>query len=246
MELDWTIERARDVSLVEVRLRNPAPVARRVRVSNRLDGPVLPPRTHGVPERGWDDGGCETAVPARGRVALGYACRAPSRDPPVELDWTVAVDAEPQAAETPTGAPGASNVADAVRRLGSATPPRDALPAAEIPGAPPDAGESSPREPPEAAPSALRPTSADVPSAVESWLDAVERRIESAERLTEPSVSDAADAMAMLGGLDGVAALEEGVDADARTLRAFAERARELAERGDEAAIPVDAMRRVA
>jgi hypothetical protein len=246
MELHWTIERACDVSLVEVRLRNPAPVARRVRVSNRLDGPVLPPRTHGVPERGWDDRGCETAVPARGRVALGYACRAPSRDPPVELDWTAAVDAEPRAAETPADAPGASGVADAVRRLGSATPPRDALPATEIPDAPPGAEEPSPRDPPEAAPSARRPTSADLSPAVETWLDAVERRIESAERLTEPSVSDATDALAALGGLGGVEAIVAELGDDERKLRAFAERARELAERGEDAEIPVEALRRVA
>ncbi|WP_101295206.1 DUF7857 domain-containing protein [Halegenticoccus soli] len=120
MDLDWTIDSSAGVSLVSVRLRNPTPVDRRVRLRNRLDGPALPPRTEGVPEAGWDADGYETVVPAGERVVAGYACRAPPADPPVE----VTLDERADEVDPPSPAP-----ADAVRRLGRASPPRDAVPA---------------------------------------------------------------------------------------------------------------------
>jgi len=53
------------VTLVTVRLDG-AGVAQRVRLTNRLDGPVWPPRRRGVPAEGWNDDCFETVVPADG------------------------------------------------------------------------------------------------------------------------------------------------------------------------------------
>jgi hypothetical protein len=85
MDLDARVTTAAGVTFVAVRLRNPHPVAQRVRLANRLDGPVLPPRTEGVPEAGWDETGVTAVVPADGTRALGYACPAPPTESPVVL-----------------------------------------------------------------------------------------------------------------------------------------------------------------
>lgn len=74
------------IVLVQVRLYNPDPVEQRVSVRNALDGPVLFPRRRGVAEAGWERDGFVGAVPAAGRRALGYACPASVRTPPIELD----------------------------------------------------------------------------------------------------------------------------------------------------------------
>jgi hypothetical protein len=117
----WTASAADGVVLVGVRLRNPTPVVRAVRVESRLDGSVMPPRSSGVPERGWDDDGFSGVVePGTGR-ALGFAVAAPLERPPVEVvDRGRADDAAAEAdATTP---------AEVCRTLGSPRPPRDAIP----------------------------------------------------------------------------------------------------------------------
>ncbi|RDI71645.1 DUF7857 domain-containing protein [Halopelagius longus] len=123
MNHDCSVESAAGATLVTVRVRNDAPVARRVRVRNRLDGPVCPPRREGVPESGWDEEGYEGVVPAEGSVAVGYAC-------PVETDEHD--DSAPVAVESLGRADDADesgdSVADAVRSLGRARPPADAVP----------------------------------------------------------------------------------------------------------------------
>jgi hypothetical protein len=85
MEFDARVTTAAGVTFVAIRLQNPHPVAQRVRLVNRLDGPVLPPRTEGVPEAGWDEAGVTTVVPAEDTSTLGHACPAPPADPPVTL-----------------------------------------------------------------------------------------------------------------------------------------------------------------
>lgn len=152
MDLACSVDVVDDVSLVSVRLSNPAPVARRARVRNRLDGPVLPPRRAGVPAAGWDDDGCEVVVPPDGRVALGYACLAvpsstrssrsstsspPQPSSPSSLSPSSAPSPPSRPAPVelaaveradPTDAEQSSTAADALRSLGDHRPPRDALP----------------------------------------------------------------------------------------------------------------------
>jgi hypothetical protein len=120
LETDWSVDEVADVSLIELSVHNPTAVDRRVRVESRLDGPVLPPRDGSVPEAGWDEHGYAGVVPAGERVALGFAVPAPPTEPPVSVsDEGRATDDE-----------GEATAADAVRALGSADPPADALPAA--------------------------------------------------------------------------------------------------------------------
>jgi len=133
MEIAWTTEHHDGVTLVCLQVENDGP-KRRVRVRNCLDGPVWYPRRDGQPAAGWSERGFEGVVPAGGRRPLGYACPAPSREPPAEL-----VEAAPVEGSTDPTAAGA------VRRLGDPRPPRDAVPgyrhrAPENGGDPPAAG----------------------------------------------------------------------------------------------------------
>jgi hypothetical protein len=220
MDSDWSVTSldGHDVTLVTVDLRNPSPVDRHVRVSNRLDGPVLPPKRADVPESGWDEDGFGGVVPAAGRRTLGYACPAPATRPPVSV-----VD-EGRADEEDTDA-----TAVAVRELGDPRPPSDAIPE-------PEANESDETgdDPPVA-------TDA-VPPAVESWLTTVEARIDRGERLTDASVESAT---AALDATDDVSELAEQVSADAAALEAVAERAATLAERASAVDVPVETLRRL-
>lgn len=128
VDLDWRVESRADVSLVTLVVDNPTATPRRVRVANRLDGPVQPPRREGVPESGWDDGGFEGVVPADGTRPLGYASPAPPDEPPAELVWseragsTESVDSERTRTVPEESAEGV------VRALGDARPPADAVP----------------------------------------------------------------------------------------------------------------------
>lgn len=120
MELDWTAETVGGVTLVSLRLQSDRTVDRRVRLRNRLDGPVLPPRRQREPESGWDREGFTTIVPAGGAVAGGYACPAPADEPPV----MVAEVGRPDCTADGSGTVDDEPVADVIRRLGDARPPR--------------------------------------------------------------------------------------------------------------------------
>jgi hypothetical protein len=223
MDSDWSVTSldGHDVTLVTVDLRNPSPVDRRVRVSNRLDGPVLPPKRAGVPESGWDETGFDGVVPAAGRRTLGYACPAPVAQPPVSV-----VD-EGRADEDDADA-----AALAIRELGDPRPPGDAIPSVgeaendELGGEPPAPTDAEPA----------------VPPAAESWLTTVEARIDRGERLTDASVESAT---AALGEVDDASELAEQVSADAAALDAVAERTAALAERASAVDVPVEALRRL-
>ncbi|RDZ43089.1 hypothetical protein C5B91_13230 [Haloferax sp. Atlit-10N] len=147
-DIDVTVDDG--VALVSVRVHNDAPVDRRVRLRNRLDGSVLPPRRAGVPEAGWDDDGFEGVVPASSTVALGYAVSPSStadRDAATDFDARpgCAVDIDvlgrAEGSEQATG----STPEDAVRTLGSARPPADAVPVSS--DLPPTTRESETPEP---------------------------------------------------------------------------------------------------
>jgi len=233
MECDWSITSLDEhdgVALVTVDLRNPSPVDRRVRVSNRLDGPVLPPRRAGVSDPGWDEDGFDGVVPAEGRRALGYACPASPDRPPVTV--TDAGRADERASDA---------AAVAVRELGDPRPPSDAIPTAagdvdtdadadgnvaDDPEGPTDGAEVG-----------------DVPPAVDSWLAAVAERIERGERLTDASVESATEALDA-DGMD-VPELSRRVSDDAAALRAVAERAATLADRAAAVDVPIEALRRL-
>ncbi|WP_128476730.1 DUF7857 domain-containing protein [Halorussus pelagicus] len=166
LELDWQVERQAGVALVELVVRNPTDAARRVRVGNRLSGPVRPPRREGVPAAGWDDGGFEGVVPPRECRALGYASPVADGDsttePPATLVWSERAGAS--ASEThPDAFADEATPEGVVRALGDPRPPADAVPA------PDDAPEPD----------------APVPESVESWLSAVEERARSADDGTE-------------------------------------------------------------
>lgn len=117
--LTCTAEARDGVTLVTARIRG-GPVAQRVRLADRLDGPVWSPRRRGVPEAGWRDDRFETVVPAGGTVALGYATPAPAADPPLAV-----VDSEvlPEGDVDPVPTP-----ERAIRDLGDPRPPRAAIP----------------------------------------------------------------------------------------------------------------------
>jgi len=227
MKSDWSVNTldGHSVTLVTVDIRNPSPVDRRVRVSNCLDGPVMPPRRAGVPAPGWNENGFEGVVPAEGRRTLGYACPAPPRRLPVSVVDAGRTDDD--------GADAVDAVTDAVRELGDPRPPSDAVP---MPGPTVDASEATEAE--------SEKQTATVPPAVESWLTAVEDRIERGERLTDASVVSATDALDSEDCGD-VSDLSRRVAADATALEAVAARAATLEERAAAVDVPVDALRRL-
>jgi len=101
--LDWETDRTDGVTLV--RLYVTAEDRRRVRIENRLDGPVWPPREEGQPAAGWDDDAFEGVVAPDHRLVAGYATPAQPADPPAEV-----VDDDPADAETAPGPVGAEAV----------------------------------------------------------------------------------------------------------------------------------------
>lgn len=151
LDAEWSLTEVAEVVLVEVAVHNPTAVDRRVRVENRLEGPTLPPRSGGVPEDGWDADGYAGVVAAGDELRLGFASPAAPTEPPVavEDEGRVGDDAD---------AGGASPEA-AVRLLGDASPPADAIPVGGSDGdvadttgtANPGAADASDPEPPAAA-----------------------------------------------------------------------------------------------
>lgn len=260
MDCSWTIERSGEFAFVAVRLESSASVPRRVRIANRLDGPVLPPRRDGVPEPGYDADGVTIGVPANGSRSVGFACAADSREPPVELVDVARVDAaESVAAATPVTA--------ALDDLGPAAPPRNAIPGGEASSSGTGAAEATSEHPTES--DTDRPAEFDSDRPIEAasdrstetasdrsadpgrdaateWLDAVERRIERGERLTNASVEAATAALRETGDLDAASALGESIDDDAARVAEVATRAAALAERAERVDVPIEALRRLA
>jgi hypothetical protein len=257
VQLDCETTTLDEVTLVTVQLHNDTPVARRVQLQNRLDGPVMPPRTDGVPEAGWDDDGYQTVVPAESTVAVGYACPAPECDPPVVVtaDERASDDDEARRSSALSSSPPPEAV---VRRLGRATPPRDAVPTSHTgsrcttpvssvdPAGQPTPSDTSEDDPDESAVASGSPADTAVPEAVVDWFTTVETRIDRADRLTDPSVSTATTVLAEVGGLAAVDGLQQTVDADADRLRAVAERAETLADHAEATDVSLSALRRLA
>lgn len=178
MRLDWTTTTRDRVTLVHLRVTNDAPTRRRVRVTNRLDGPVWPPRQHGNPVDGWDADGFVGEVAPETTLPLGYACPA---DPPGSGAGTDEAE-PPVTVETLADAAGDGQTAESVfADLGDPRPPRDALDSSPDPA--PDGGTP-------AADRAFAPGSnarrddatPSLPPALADWFDAVADRVTAAER----------------------------------------------------------------
>ncbi|ACV47172.1 MULTISPECIES: DUF7857 domain-containing protein [Halomicrobium] len=244
------------VTLVTVSLASDG-LARRVRVEQRLDGPVWPPRCEGEPEPGWDESGYEGVVPADGRLALGYATPAPPARQPVAVEEREVVpDAEDAAGEDATAV---------LQRLGDPSPPRDGVPAPAAVRADPrpdcdtaPAVEETPDDPghvpaPEQ-PAGDESTEQTVPDRragstdpVTDWLDGVEERVTTLERLDAvETVPEATTTLQSTGGLAPGRRAARACGADRRRLLAVADRARRLADRIEATDPPLSSLERLA
>lgn len=241
------------IALVTAHVRNPTPTARQVRVENRIDGPVLPPRRDGVPASGWDDDGVTVVVDAEDTVALGYACPTGEHepeDPPAEL--------------ADVGDPD-GHVDDAVartrRELGEFRPPRDAVPLDGSPpvidGHPITVGDSERRGSNECGsePSGESPTenvideatTEEFPDGVDEYLARVAERVAVAEQLTDASVSEATAVLEnCTADVPDLSDLPDRLGDDAETLLLLAECAETLAARAEATDVPVAALVRLA
>lgn len=273
VDLETATHRAGDVTLVECRLESDGP--RRVRVVNRLAGPVWPPRRRGVPAEGWDGDGVTVTV--EGRVGVGYATPAPPADPPAAItaveDPASTVDRAGDDARFEAAVDVTATRAGVVRELSDPRPPSDAIPAPdaapgrdrETSGAtgvgdprddehPEDGHRSANGVPPADARVAAEgrtPADGDASDAagvtVDDWLSGVERRIERLEAVdAATTLPEATAAVAAAGGLDGVESLAGSVATDADRLDRLARRARALAGRATAADPDLATLRRLA
>lgn len=253
MDVDWTTARAGDATLVSVVLRVDRP--RRVRVTNKLDGPVWPPRRRGVPAAGWDETGFEGRVEER--RALGYATPAAPNEPPVDVEWLGPADDAPERGTDRAGVPAVDPTADGVvRALGDPRPPRDAVPSPDIPEAGLDApdptgaadrpGGSGAGRTADPGGDASAVGGSDPLGPGES-LDAIEQRVERAEALAGADTLPAATAaVERAGGLAAVHELAARLEDDAAALARIERRARALRERARSTVVPVETLERLA
>ncbi|RLM96583.1 hypothetical protein [Haloarcula sp. Atlit-7R] len=250
---DCRAERVDDVTLVTATVGDILEPTR-ITVQNRLDGPLWPPRTQGVPEAGWSEGGFEGVV-RPGTHALGYATPAPPAAKPAEL-----VRAEP-APETTIADERLDSAAAVLRELGDPSPPSDAVPTAESAHVS-QTSSAGPLGPtpgrdierlPEGSHQSTGPGASgrcpeqQLPDAVLQWLETVARRVDCAERLAEAeSLSAATAAVRAADGLSGVRTVAARGDTDEQMLRALARRAERLADRRAAATVPTETLARLA
>lgn len=224
------------VTLVELCVTAARP--RRVRVENCLEGPVWPPRSDGVPEPGWDQDGFEGQVESDEPLVLGYASPADPADPPARIvEESEPADKEP----TPEVV---------VKTLGRREPPRDAMPEAGASPAGPDT-HSDPDPAPGPSPDSHDSGVADAASGesgpVDTWLAAVEERLETAEQLAAASsAEEAAAAVERAGGIGAVRRLQEQVEADHTALVRLDRRCSQARERAEAVDVPVEGLARLA
>lgn len=295
VSVSTTTDRRDGVTLVTARLEG-AGVAQRVRLRNQLEGPVWPPRRNGVPEGGWTEGCYEAVVPADETVAVGYASPAPPTDDPLEIAEQTIVDDydHPEVAAAVDDADHDKTVtpADALRKLGDPSPPRDAIPTPFDDGSDGSIGSDQQAGPQVASTDATQQETDDAsrldmdadrnleperpardrepvqgaqvqgvpaqasagqgmpgpaPPAVHGWLDAVEERIETAERLAAAdTLPEATEAVRAAGGLAEAEALVETLQDEEAALEAIASRADRLAQRSAESDVPLATYDRLA
>jgi hypothetical protein len=225
-------------ALIQFQLCNPAPVDQRVRVQNQLDGPVLFPRRRGVPEAGWDREGFVGTVPATEQWGLGYACPAPIETPPISIEAArepTSVESVPDPDQTP---------AEVVRTYGEGTPPATVV-ASRADRSTPTNERATANDREQTTSPNQQDSNAALPLEVTAWLNDVEARIASIERLQGPALADATAALVETDGLDPALETVESLPDDAAALRAIATRATALAERAEEVDVPAEALRRL-
>jgi len=222
--LEWQVQTQGEITLVEAQVTSAYET--QVRLESALS-PVWAPRTQGVPVEGWDKTGYETTVGRNETVAVGFASPAEPVEPPLEL-------IEQEATE---GAPGDSesqpSSRDLLRTLGDSRPPRDITPKRE-------SATQQQTEPVERQPESTQPP------ALQSWFDAIENRIEVAERLATPS--DATEARAVIaehGGIERIQRLDAQLAADEKQLSALKKRQTALLDRLATTDIPVRTLERL-
>lgn len=273
MELDWSVDREGDASLVGVRVRNDGAVPRRVRIESRLDGPVLPPRRGGVPESGWGAEGVTAVIDPGERAAFGFAALGDRADPPVEITSVESMppDAENSRASTESDS---DRARAAVRNLESHHPPRRTvdrkeavdrgdkrrLGGAKAVGSGRDAidrtwdaadddataTERSVGSAPDRSGTDGVTSGSPCPDELDAWFAAVEAQIERAERLTDADLATATAVVEEAGGIGAVEGLDERVGADAERLKAVRDRAAALADRAEESEVPTEALEALA
>lgn len=248
MDLTWTVDRDAGASFVRCRVHNDDAVRRRVRIENGLDGPVLPPRRAGVPEAGWDARGVTLRLAPDERRSIGFAVPAPPVEPPVEI---VAVETVEKNGDPPDRGRSAEaeaiSSAAALGDLAEHRPPRAAVTECETTAdgsagldIDPDVSRTDDGDPgPETGEN--RPA----PGGLDEWFDAVERRLELAERLTDADLQTATAVVEDSDGVDELAARTERVTADAERLRTVSERAASLATRAEATDAPIEALERL-
>jgi hypothetical protein len=155
--LDCDTDRRGGLTLVECTVHNDTPTRRRVRVENRLDGPVRAPPADPLGPS-WTDGTATCTLAPGERVALGYASPAPPRERPVAVDHEVV----------------GRGAADDRSVSGAPTVPAPRTPAEADDDVSGDGGDTD---------GPLRPdgTGVALPPAVGAWLSALERRVEAVE-----------------------------------------------------------------
>jgi len=82
---DWTVDRRRGVTFVEVTVRNDRSTPQTVSLESRLDGPVWTPRRDGATPPEWTGGTWEATLAPGERRGVGFASPADPVDPPVEM-----------------------------------------------------------------------------------------------------------------------------------------------------------------
>ncbi|MFW5918891.1 MAG: hypothetical protein ACOCSF_01670 [Halanaeroarchaeum sp.] len=118
MHLSATAHEAGGVTFVSLVVTNDADEPKRFRVASSLDGPVWPPRVHGVAAAGWDEAGYEGVLDAGVSAPLGFATPAPAADPPAEIAWV-----EPAGESEPEG----TTPEAILRSMGDPRPPADVV-----------------------------------------------------------------------------------------------------------------------
>lgn len=234
-ELRYRCREIGDVALVELAVESERPQRVRVRATCR---PVWPPRRHGRPTAGWDEGTVAGVAGPDGRFVAGFATPAPAADPPAEIAETApadgSVDPIDRTDETDRIGTGEVTPTAVARALGEAGPPA----AAVTPGSP-DETDSRTVDTGEAPES-------DGASPVAAWLDAVAARVERAERLAAATTaSEAREATETVGGLEAVRELRAQLARDAEAIETVRRRARRLDDRLAETEVPLRTIERV-
>ncbi|MFC5971556.1 hypothetical protein ACFPYI_09455 [Halomarina salina] len=271
MNAEWTTRPCGEGTLVELTLTTDRP--RRVRVESTGDGPILPPRTDGVPDAGWDERGYTGVVDDH--LGVGFATTDPPDDPPVRVEWR----GPPEECPTFDGHPDVPSVeasADGVvRALSDPRPPRDAVTTdheriqrsgvdldgesrtpTEQRGCTDDTDHADGSDGVEEVAGTDDDPDADAvhgsadesrrPTTPIAGLAAVERRVALAERLADAeTLEEASEAVGSAGGLDGVRALDEAIARDRADLRTLAERVESLRERAESVAVPTETLARI-